>query len=212
MSRLGELGEQVRRQGPGGLPPISNSEELELIEKGDHDAVNRLDRERLEQGIALRGLALIAGIMEGCVDHGVEFVANTRARELTIEDGRVVGLVAEQEGTEVEYRARLGVVLASGGFEWNRDMWAAFMGVPWDGAASPPFNEGDAIVMAARAGAKLGNLDKATGSQRALRRGIPASRTSAQGSSGVSQARSSSTWPGAGSRTKTSTTTTSDDQ
>jgi succinate dehydrogenase/fumarate reductase flavoprotein subunit len=162
MSRLGELGRQVRRQGPGGMPPISNSEELEFIQGGDIEALNRLVRERLEKGIALRGLALIGGVMEGCLNHGVEFVANTRARELLLEDGRVVGLRVEQDGAPVEYRARLGVVLASGGFEWNRDLWDAFMGVPWDGPASPPGNEGDGLIMAARAGAKLANLDKAT--------------------------------------------------
>jgi succinate dehydrogenase/fumarate reductase flavoprotein subunit len=162
MSRLGEFDPQVRRPGPGGQVPISNAEERELVDSGDLDAINKLLRERLARGIALRGVALVGGVMEGCLDHGVEFVANTRARELTVEDGRVAGLRAEQGGSEVEYRARLGVVLASGGFEWNRDLWDAFMAAPWEGPASPPVNEGDALIMAARAGAKLGNLDKAT--------------------------------------------------
>jgi succinate dehydrogenase/fumarate reductase flavoprotein subunit len=162
LSRLGELGDRIRRQGPGGIPPISNSEEIELVEGNDLEALNRLIKERLEKGIALRGLALIGGIMEGCLEHGVAFVADARARQLTVEDGRVVGLRAEQDGGDVDYRVRLGVVLASGGFEWNRDLWDTFMGVPWDGPASPPYNEGDGLIMAAEAGAKLGNLNKAT--------------------------------------------------
>jgi succinate dehydrogenase/fumarate reductase flavoprotein subunit len=162
MSRLGELRERVREQGPGSLPPIGNMEGRALMEKGDLEGIGRIIKERREQGIALRGQALVAGIMEGCVDQDVEFVADTRARELIVEDGHVVGLQAEQHGNEMEYRTRLGVVIASGGFEWNRDLWDAFMAVPWDGPASPPYNEGDGLIMAARAGAKLGNLDKGT--------------------------------------------------
>jgi succinate dehydrogenase/fumarate reductase flavoprotein subunit len=162
LSRLGEFRDRVRRPGPGGLPPFLNHlEELEFMNKG-MEAVNELIRTRNEQGLAVRGVALIGGIIEGCLEQGVEFVADTRVRELIVEDGRVVGVRAEQSGAMVEYRADLGVVLASGGFEWNQDMWKAFMGVPWDGPVSPPFNEGDSIVMAAKVGAKLANLDKAT--------------------------------------------------
>jgi 3-oxosteroid 1-dehydrogenase len=74
----------------------------------------------------------------------------------------VAGIRAVCDGADVEYRAGLGVILASGGFEWNRDLWDAFMAVPWDGPATPPVNEGDGLIMAAAAGAKLANLDKAT--------------------------------------------------
>jgi succinate dehydrogenase/fumarate reductase flavoprotein subunit len=162
MSRLGDLGDRVRRPGPGALPPISNAEQSELVASGVPGAVEKLVRERLEQGIALRGVALVGGVMDGCVEEGVEFVASTRARELLVEGGRVVGVRAEQDGRELEYGASLGVVIASGGFEWSRDLWDAFMAVPWDGPASPPGNEGDGLIMAARIGAKLANLNKAT--------------------------------------------------
>ena len=158
LPRLGALEPLVRRPGPGGIPPIQHSEERELTASGDPDAINKLIRERLEKGVALRGLALVGGLMEGCVEHGVSFVAETRGQSLVISEGRVVGIRAAQG----EYRARLGVILASGGFEWNRDLWDAFMAVPWDGPATPPVNEGDGLIMAAAAGAKLANLDKAT--------------------------------------------------
>jgi 3-oxosteroid 1-dehydrogenase len=158
LPRLGALEPLVRRPGPGGILPIQHSEERELAGSDDPDAINKLIRERLEKGIALRGLALVGGLMEGCVDHGVRFVSDTRGESLLVSDGRVVGIRA----AEASYRARLGVILASGGFEWNRDLWDAFMAVPWDGPATPPVNEGDGLIMAAAAGAKLANLDKAT--------------------------------------------------
>jgi 3-oxosteroid 1-dehydrogenase len=88
-------------------------------------------------------------------------VSDSRARDLIVENGAVVGVVSDEGGKKVEHRGD-AVVLACGGFEWNQDMWKAFLAVPWDGPATPPFNEGDSIVMAARAGAKLANLDKAT--------------------------------------------------
>ena len=162
LPRLGVLEPKVRRPGPGGILPIQHSEEREFATSDDPDAINKLIRDRLEKGVALRGLALVGGLMEGCVDHGVQFVSDTRGRSLIFENGRVVGIRAGQDGAEAEYRARLGVILASGGFEWNRDLWDAFMAVPWDGPATPPVNEGDGLIMAAAAGAKLANLDKAT--------------------------------------------------
>lgn len=160
LPRLGDLEEKVRRPGPGGIPPVQHSEEQELA--GDPEALQRLIRERSEKRVVMRGQALVGGLIEGCLQRGVTFSSDTRGRGLIVEGGRVVGLRAERSEGPVEYRARLGVILASGGFEWNRDLWNAFMAVPWDGPATPPGNEGDGLVMAARAGAKLSNLDKAT--------------------------------------------------
>jgi 3-oxosteroid 1-dehydrogenase len=157
LPRLGALEPLVRRPGPGGILPIQHSEEEAL--SGDLDAINQLIRERLAKGVALRGVALVGGLMEGCVAAGVSFVAQARGRSLIVSEGRVVGV---RDGSGVSYMARQGVILASGGFEWNRDLWDAFMGVPWDGPATPPVNEGDGLIMAAAAGAKLANLDKAT--------------------------------------------------
>lgn len=163
LPRLGDLEKKIRQPGPGAIAPINHNEEHALA--GQPTAIARLVRERMDKRIVLRGQALVGGLMEGCLDQGVRFVTDSRARGLVVDGGRVVGLRIEQDGREVEYRTRLGVVLASGGFEWNRDLWDAFMGVPWDGPVSPPGHDGDGLVMAARAGAKLANLDKATWSR-----------------------------------------------
>jgi 3-oxosteroid 1-dehydrogenase len=173
LPRLADLEAKVRRPGPGGILPIQHSEERRhgarpdvkdgrVLQAEDLEYVNKLIKERLEKGIAMRGMALVAGLMEGCLKHGGSFVSEARGRSLIVEDGRVRGVRAEQDGGEVEYRARYGVVLASGGFEWNRDLWNAFIGVPWDGPTTPPSNRGDGLIMAASIGAKLANLDKAT--------------------------------------------------
>jgi succinate dehydrogenase/fumarate reductase flavoprotein subunit len=112
-------------------------------------------------GIVLRGCALVGGLLEACLRRGVRLSALTRARELILDGGRVTGVRAERDGALVDFPARQGVVLASGGFEWNRELWDALLQIPWDGPASPPNNEGDALIMASRAGARLANLNRA---------------------------------------------------
>jgi 3-oxosteroid 1-dehydrogenase len=161
LGRLGKLQAKIRRpRWPGGVPPIQHSEE-EVF--GDLERLKKLVEERIAKGVAARGLALVGGLLEGCVAHGVTLVSDVRVTSL-LEEGsrRISGVLAERGGESESYHASAGVVLASGGFEWNRALWDSFMGVPWDGPSSPPCNEGDGLKMAMKVGAKLAHLDKAT--------------------------------------------------
>ena len=110
----------------------------------------------------LRGRALVGGLMEGCLEHGVEFVSDTRGRSLIVEDGRVVGVRAEQEGQELEYRASYGVVLARAASSGTASSGTRSWPSRTTARRRPPYNRGDGLVMAAEVGAKLANLDKAT--------------------------------------------------
>ena len=120
--------------------------------------------ERLEQGIVACGNALVAALLKGCLDRGITIMLDTRGRELLTEHGRVVGLRAERDGSDVIATARGGVVLASGGFEWNDELRAEFLPGPVTHPNSPPFNEGDGLIMAAEVGAGLGNMTEVWGS------------------------------------------------
>jgi 3-oxosteroid 1-dehydrogenase len=62
-------------------------------------------------------------------------------------DGRVVG-VADADGVPLA-RARRGVVLATGGFEWSGDLCGRFLRAPVTGAMSPRTNVGDGLRFAA---------------------------------------------------------------
>jgi succinate dehydrogenase/fumarate reductase flavoprotein subunit len=159
---LGDLKSRLRRpHWPGGIPPLRHDELQQFIAAGDPDGWKRLVEERMAKGIVLRGCALVGGLLEACLRLCVRLSANTRARELILQNGRVVAVRAERDGAVEDFPARQGVVLASGGFEWNRQLWDALMQIPWDGPASPPNNEGDALIMASRAGARLANLNRA---------------------------------------------------
>ena len=76
-----------------------------------------------------------------------------RARELVVEDGRVVGVVAEHDGQRVTLRAE-SVVLAAGGFESDAALRAEHLGERWAAAKvrGTAFNVGDMI----RAGLDVG--------------------------------------------------------
>lgn len=55
--------------------------------------------------------------------HNGEILCEVTGKELIVEDGKVVGVMAEmKDGTPMELRANKGVVLATGGFAGNRDM------------------------------------------------------------------------------------------
>jgi len=57
--------------------------------------------------------------------------------------------------------ATRGVILACGGFEWDMRLRQYLLAAPLEAAASPPFNDGDNLRLAAMAGSELSRLDQA---------------------------------------------------
>ncbi len=112
-----------------------------------------LAQSRQDADIRVLGSALVSSLFKGLLDRGVEVKLGTPGQELVVVDGEVIGLRAGRE----LIGARKGVVLACGGFEWNEEMVAGFIGqrlMP----LSPPYNEGDGHRMAMQAGASLANM------------------------------------------------------
>jgi len=113
---------------------------------------------RQREGWRAKGGGLIAPLLKGLVDRGVEVRTSTPAVRL-VDDGAgaVVGAVVEGPGGTRRIGARRGVVLACGGFEWNAEMVKTFIGyevkpiTPWT-------NTGDGHQMAMEVGAKLGSM------------------------------------------------------
>ena len=95
---------------------------------------------------------------------GVKILANTRARELIVEGGRVCGVRCAEDGRKREFRARGGVVLAAGDFTNSPELKGRFMG-PQE-AKIEGVNvtaTGDGQLMAERLGARILNGDLALG-------------------------------------------------
>ncbi len=108
------------------------------------------------------GQALAGSLFLAVLDRGIPVEFEKRARKLIKDGDRVIGVVAEDaNGRDFRARARRGVVIATGGFEWNETLVKAFLRGPLTGPVSVPENEGDGLLMAIEAGAQLGNMQNA---------------------------------------------------
>ena len=113
------------------------------------------------RGMRTKGNALTIGLLKGCLDHGVEIWPATAAQRLVKSGGRVSALDVERDGAELSVQVNKGVILASGGFEWNPEMMAEHFPGPIEWTASPSTNTGDGQRMAAEVGAQLERMDQA---------------------------------------------------
>lgn len=95
------------------------------------------------------GNALVAPLRLGLKRRGVPLWLSSPAKELLLEEGRVVGAVVEHEGKRVTVRAKKGVLLASGGFENNPLLRQQYLPKPTstDWSAANKHNTGDALAM-----------------------------------------------------------------
>lgn len=128
-------------------------------------------RARLHAGVdqqsgdlCVAGAALIAGLLKGLLDAGVTPRINSRAAELVVDAREVTGVRITEEGKghqTMRVRARRGVILGTGGFEWDSALVQAFLRGPMHGAVSPPNNTGDGLRMAMAHGADLANMGEA---------------------------------------------------
>ncbi len=107
------------------------------------------------------GTGYVATLSETAARLGVEIMLETKADEVIVEKGRVVGVKATKaDGTPVVLRAAKGVVMATGGFGATPEMrakyntyWPAMpLTMPTTNTANAT---GDGIVMGEKAGAKL---------------------------------------------------------
>jgi 3-oxosteroid 1-dehydrogenase len=107
------------------------------------------------------GQALAGRLLKACLDRGIEPRTSCAGQSLIIEDGVVVGVMVDTPDDPLEVRATKGVILASGGFEWNEQLRRAFLRGPMSHPVSMPTNTGDGLLMAMKAGAMLSNMREA---------------------------------------------------
>ena len=116
---------------------------------------------RTQEDLRGFGQALVGRLLKACLDRGIEPLLGRKAHRLLIENGRVVGAEFDRGGHRETVMAGRGVILSTGGFEWNETLKKSFLRGPLDAPASPPGNQGDGLKMAMSAGAGLGNMTSA---------------------------------------------------
>ena len=120
-------------------------------------ATRRLARhawQRLRHGRGtqlVNGNALVARLMRSALDLDVELRTNAQALALIKEKGRVQGARLANE----DVRARLGVVLAAGGFPHDQARIAERFAFPEHLSAAPATNTGDGLRLGESAGAHV---------------------------------------------------------
>ena len=104
----------------------------------------------------MSGNALVARLAKTAFDLGIPIWLDAPAVELINEDGRVVGARIKQKGQMVNVMARLGVVLAAGGFphdlERRKKLYAHAPTPSEHYSLASPGNNGDGISMAESVG------------------------------------------------------------
>jgi len=108
------------------------------------------------------GQALGTGLYAGVLKAGVPVWTETELIDLIEEDGKVVGVIAEQHGKQVTIRARKGVILSAGGFDHNKAMRQKYEDDFFTGEWSfgNEHNTGDAITIAQKHGADTDLMDQ----------------------------------------------------
>lgn len=110
-----------------------------------------------------KGTALVTGLLRGCLDAGVIVLTGARAAELSRDaDGAVTGALVDRAGRRESWSARRGVVIATGGFEWDEALMERHFPGPLDYRGSPAAHAGDGQRLAEAAGAALARMDQAT--------------------------------------------------
>ena len=94
-------------------------------------------------------------------DRGIEVLHSTPAKELVQNPitREILGVIAEHEGKEIAIKAKKGVVLTCGGFEYNMEMQASYLRVWPFRFYGNPGNTGDGVNMASNAGAALWHMN-----------------------------------------------------
>ena len=162
---LGEWADKLRTSPH--MPPLTMQEGAIAAMAGDPREILDLIEERTKTGVRAMGGAMVAMLFKGVLERGIEVLTECPAKELVLVDGKVIGVRAEKgassdgaAGSDFFVKANKGVVICTGGYEWNRQLQQAFLSVELE-PLSPPGNEGDGLLMAMEAGASLGNMSSA---------------------------------------------------
>ena len=106
------------------------------------------------------GNALAGRLLQSAIDAGVELCSDASPTRIFQQDGEVTGLAIEHQGKTLAVRARLGVVLATGGFPGDAKLIRAHLPFPeLHHSMAPAGNRGDGIALGLAAGGHLDDIN-----------------------------------------------------
>ena len=112
------------------------------------------------------GAALQGRMLKAALAAGVDVRTETPVKEMVVEDGKVVGVIAEVNGEMRHIGARLGVLVNAGGFAQNQAMRDQYMpGTKAAWSNTPEGDTGEMHVELSRIGGVLAQMDQMVGYQ-----------------------------------------------
>ena len=155
-----ELGDWANKVRNNGMPiPMTLGETP--LGGGTGVVDEKIMNDRISKDSRGMGQALVGALLKGCLDRGIIPELNVHTNKLIKENNRIIGIEIEENGKSKEIFADRGVIIATGGFEWNEELVNNFLRGPLNAPASPPGNDGDGLLLAQEAGASLGNMTSA---------------------------------------------------
>ena len=115
---------------------------------------------RSEKNLRGCGQALVGRLVKSCLDRQIVIETEHQADELIIEENNLRGVRFNTPSGIRDVKTQ-SVIIATGGFEWNKNLVNNFVRGPLQRPVSIETNTGDGLKMAMRAGAALGNMQEA---------------------------------------------------
>ncbi len=145
--RLGSWADRVALS-PYGSGWVTSRERVDAGGQAPSAEIAARRAKHLERGERCAGAGLAAALVHAAFANHVTFRTDTRAVELIADTNGVTGLVVEDGQGRRRIRARGGVVLATGGYDWHPDFMRRWDQVTQSESMAPRTIEGDHLTMA----------------------------------------------------------------
>ncbi|MHC8320442.1 FAD-binding protein [Pseudomonas sp. GB2N2] len=170
INELGPWTEKLSRYRGAGIPATTNEYPTLFLMKrtwaGKRMAMKlglRILKQKLLKQVVLGGGAAIQGrMLQMTLQNNLPIWTDTPVTDLVVEDGRVVGVLAQRDGKSVRIQAREGVLINVGGFSRNEAMRKQYQPQPssagWTNANLG--DTGEIIQAAMKQGAAVDCMDE----------------------------------------------------
>ncbi len=147
MGRLGKRRSLVRPDTDTQIVTVDEAVRLGFASNTKRAIRQNLLRLAFRQLLGYRGMGggLIAALLKGCDDLGVTIKTNTEVDALLHDKQHVAGVSVASDGVKSEIRTVKGVILAVGGFEWDKAKVAENLQADLAPPPSPPLAMGENI-------------------------------------------------------------------
>jgi glycine/D-amino acid oxidase-like deaminating enzyme len=151
---LGELADLVATS-PYGAGWLSTQDRVDCGGQAPTSELEERRRVHVERGERCGGPGLAAALAASAAAAGAAFHTRTRAIRLLVDGDRVSGAIVTDAGGEREIRAAAGVILATGGYDWDVRRMEDLDRLPRVHSMAPATTRGDHFDLAEPLGGAL---------------------------------------------------------